>query len=582
MSDANPFLFDRPLSELDPEITRLVDAEGSRQDGKAILIASESLCPAPVAEALASPFSAIYAEGYPSTRMMEWERDRVHDHARHLAFNRRYADRRYYKGCEYVNFIEVVAQKRAAELFSTNGLRPEDLHVNVQPLSGSVANSAIYTAFLEPGDLLMGMALPHGGHLTHGSELNRSGKHFRILPYLLDPKTSKLDYQAIIDAAREHQPRMLIAGGSAYPWALDWEALRRAASQVRKGCFLLADISHPAGLVATGEFPSPVGYADVISLTTHKTLCGPRGAIVITTDRDRAKAVDQGVFPGEQGGPHIHQIAAKAVAFGIGLTEEFGNLMRIVKSNASALANELMELGVKVQGGGTESHLFLVDLKAARKDSGVPLYGDIAANILDLCNITVNKNTIPGDEAAAHPTGIRLGTTLISQQGHGETTMRQLARLIHRVIEASQTFTVTTGGGVRGRARIPLEILEEVREAVASITGTRPPDSPAEDLSRAEAGTLEIRGERSGVFLQDILTTDVLALKPGESQRIDITVTRSDEYKKNITLDVLFQHLSGIFANTLPEGVTVDEKNSKTLLTGGETRNWCFSLLARR
>jgi len=519
MSDANPFLFDRPLSELDPEITRLVEAEGSRQDGKIILIASESLCPAPVAEALASPFSAIYAEGYPSTRMMEWERDRVHDHARHLAFNRRYADRRYYKGCEYVNFIEVLAQKRAAELFAANGLRPEDLHVNVQPLSGSVANSAIYTAFLEPGDLLMGMALPHGGHLTHGSELNRSGKHFRILPYLLDPKTSKLDYQAIIDAAREHQPRMLIAGGSAYPWALDWEALRRAASQVRKGCFLLADISHPAGLVATGEFPSPVGYADVISLTTHKTLCGPRGAIVITTDRDRAKAVDQGVFPGEQGGPHIHQIAAKAVAFGIALTEEFGNLMRMVKSNASVLASELMELGVKVQGGGTESHLFLVDLKATRKDSGVPLYGDIAANILDLCNITVNKNTIPGDEAAAHPTGIRLGTTLISQQGHGEATMRQLARLIHRVIEASRTFTVTTGGGVRGRARVPLEILEEVREAVASITGARPPDSPAQVLEGAEAGTLEVRGERSGVFLQDILTTDVLALKPGESQR---------------------------------------------------------------
>ena len=517
MSQRRPLTFEDSLASVDPEIKRLIEAEEHRQQGKIILIASESLCPSPVAEALASPYSAIYAEGYPSTRMSEWERERVNDRPRHLAFNRRYADRRYYKGCEYVNFVEVLAQKRAAELFAANGVRPDDLHVNVQPLSGSVANSAIYTAFLEPGDLIMGMALPHGGHLTHGSELNRSGKFYRVLPYLVDPETKRLDYDAIIDAAREHQPRMIIAGGSAYPWEIDWEALQRAVREVRRGCFLLADISHPAGLVAAGEYPSPVGYADVISLTTHKTLCGPRGAIIITSDRRRAQAVDMGVFPGEQGGPHINQIAAKAVAFEIAGTETFKTLMRRVKDNAATFAAELQELGVTIQGGGTESHLFLVDLKGSRKPSGIPLYGDICANLLDLCGIVVNKNTIPGDESAAHPTGIRIGTTLVSQQGYEADDMRALARLVHRIIDAARTFQVVTAGGWRGRARVEAEVLAEVRAAVRELTGRPLPDAPDPSTPvPAGSSALRVRGERAGVFLQGILSCNVLGLGPGE------------------------------------------------------------------
>jgi glycine hydroxymethyltransferase len=271
--------------------------------------------------------------------------------------------------------------------------------------------------------------------------------------------------------------------------------------------------------VAAGEFPSPIGYADVVSLTTHKTLCGPRGAIIITTDRVRAKDIDMGVFPGEQGGPHIHQIAAKAVAFGLAQTETFRTLMRTVKANALSFAEELMRLGVKVQGGGTESHLFLVDLKGTRKDSGVPLYGDIAANILDLCNITANKNTIPGDEAAAYPTGIRIGTTLVSQQGYGPDHMKTIAGLFHRVIDTARTFTVTTGGGVRGRARVPFDVMADVREAVARLTNAVAPDTPERRPAHPETSGLEVRGERAGVFLQDILTTDVLALRPGEGQR---------------------------------------------------------------
>lgn len=520
---SEPF-FQQSLESVDQEIHALTAAESRRQEGKVILIASESICPSPVAEAFSSPFSAIYAEGYPSTRMSVWERDFVEDRPRHLAFNRRYADRRYYKGCEYVNFVEVLAQKRAAGLFAANGLRPDDLFVNVQPLSGSAANNAVYTAFLEPGDTIMGMALPHGGHLSHGSVLNRSGMLYRVVPYVLDPDTYRLDYDAIKDMARRHRPRMLIAGGSAYPWALDWRALREAADGVPGGCLLLADISHPAGLVAAGEFPSPVGFADVISMTTHKTLCGPRGAVIITTDPDRAKAVDLGVFPGEQGGPHVHQIAAKAVAFGLAATDPFKALMRQVRANADAFARSLVDLGCPVAGGGTESHLLLVDLKGLAREGGAPLYGDIAANLLDLCNITLNKNTIAGDTSAAHPSGLRIGTTLVSQQGYVEEDMATLAGLIHRLLTAARTFEITTPGGVRGRARVPLEVLEEVRAAVEDLTGSRapdavPPEPPEGAAVKDGAGALAVRGERAGVFLQSVLTTDVLAVEEGARER---------------------------------------------------------------
>ena len=521
MPRSSRFSFDAPLSELDPEISGLIDSEGARQEGKIILIASESLCPKPVAAALASPYSAIYAEGYPSTRMCHWERDRVSDHDRHLAFNRRYADRRYYKGCEYTNFIEVLAQKRAAELFAANGLRADDLFVNVQTLSGSGANNAIYTAFLEPGDTIMGMALPHGGHLSHGSELNRSGKFYRVFSYTLDPRTGRLDYDAIKDQVREHRPKILIAGASAYPWGIDWAALREAADQV-PGCLLLGDISHPSGLVAAGLFPSPVGHADVVSLTTHKTLCGPRGAIIITTDRERAAAIDAAVFPGEQGGPHINQIAAKAVAFGIAQKPEFKELMSQVRRNADAMAAALARKGAVIPGGGTESHLFLVDLKGTRKRSGVPLYGDIAANVLDLCGITLNKNTIPGDLSAAHPTGVRIGTTLVSQQGYDEADMEVLADLIYKIIDGAETFTVITGGGVRGRARLDLDLMEEVRAGIAALTKNLPPDTltpapMAEEVRTHDPVGIEVRGERSGPFLQSVCTAEVLSLGAEES-----------------------------------------------------------------
>lgn len=524
MSRKSPFLFDIPLAEADPDLARLSASEGDRQDGKLILIASESLCPQPVREALVSPYSAIYAEGYPSTRMMTFERGIIHDHDRHLAFNRRYADRRYYKGCEYVNFVEVLAQKRAAEAFAANGVRADDIFVNVQTLSGSAANNAIYTAFVEPGDLVMGMALPHGGHLTHGSHLNRSGKFYRIHPYTVDERTGRLDYDAIRDAVKEHQPRMLIAGASAYPWEFDWEALRHAADQVGgRGCILLADMSHPAGLIAAGQFSSPMGYADVMSMTTHKTLCGPRGAVILTTDRDHADAIDSGVFPGEQGGPHVNQMAAKAVAFKLAQTDTFKELAGRIRANADALCTALIEQGLRIQGDGTASHLCLVDLKGSRKPSGVPLYGDIAANILDLCNITTNKNTIIGDESAAHPTGLRLGTTVLSQQGYGPADMTTIAALIGKVVDACETFTVTTGGGVRGRARVDHDALEEVKAGVLALTKTVPPDTlPAREqpleIDRP-AAAVAIRGERAAAFLQNAVTSDVFPLEAGQQHR---------------------------------------------------------------
>ncbi len=520
---AHPFRFDRDLAAVDPEMAALVGFEEQRQERKIILIASESLCPRPVREVLASGFGNLYAEGYPSTRMLRDEAHLAEDHDRHLAFNRRYADRRYYKGCEYVNFVEVLAARRAAELFARTaegGIRPSDIHVNVQPLSGSAANNAIYTAFVRPGATVMGMALPHGGHLTHGSSLNRSGIFFRIVPYELDPRTGRLDYDRIRDQAREHQPEMIIAGGSACPFDIDWAALREAAAEVRGGCTLLADISHPAGLVAAGLLRNPVGIADVVSLTTHKTLCGPRGAIILTTDPERARRIDLAVFPGEQGGPHVNQIAAKATAFRLAATPEFRNLMAAVKGHARTLAEELVSRGFTVATGGTETHLLLLDLREIPGRKGPPLKGDIAANILDLAGITCNKNTIPGDRSAAHPSAIRLGATIIAQMGFGEPEVRRLAGLIARTLASTETFEVHGGSGLLGRGKIPLAALDGVRAEVAEMMGGPPPHAPGDNGAspHADPVCLEIRGERAIDFLRQAATSDVAALTEGACQ----------------------------------------------------------------
>ncbi len=476
-------LFQHGLQDVDPDIVRLMRLEDERQVRKVNLIASESLAPMAVREATDSPFANVYAEGLPSTRMTRLESDRLDEFEHHLAYYRRFGDRRYYKGCEYANFVEALAQRRAAELFATDGdpnaavrVAADDIRVNVQPLSGAAANNAVYTAFAKPNDTVMGMSLVTGGHLTHGSPVNRSGKVFQIVSYEIDETTGRLDYDRIRALAKEHRPRIVVAGFSAYPWTIDWMAFRSICDEV--GALLLADISHPSGLVATGHFPSPIGIADVTMTTTHKTLCGPRGAILMSTDREIAKAIDMAVFPGEQGGPHMHTIAAKAVAFKIANTEAFRDLQRRVLANSRHFAQCLADRGIEIAYGGTESHLFLVDLKALAT-GGKKTFpeGEVVSRILDACGITVNKNSIAGDKSPLRPSGIRIGTTWVTQQGYGDREIEKLAELVERVLRSIRPFK--PGGGARGgRGRIPFEVMEEVRSEVEQLVRSVSSDSP--------------------------------------------------------------------------------------------------------
>lgn len=529
------YVFSQSLAEIDPEVQKLLDLEDERQGRKIILIASESICPAPVREALTSSFSNIYAEGYPSWRYTEaCNRDAL-DYPRLLAYFRRYSNLRYYKGCDYADFIETLAQKRLAALFATPEWPAEKIFANVQPLSGAAANNAVYNAFVRPGDTALGLDLTHGGHLTHGSPANRSGMIFRMIPYGVNPSTGRLDYEQLERLAAEHRPRLIIAGASAYPWHIDWDRLAAAADGV--GAILLADIAHPAGLVAAGLFPSPIGKAHVVSFTTHKTLCGPRGAALLATDPAIAARINLGVFPGEQGGPHLNQIAAKAVAFELAARPEFKELMVRTQANARAMSETLAQEGFKIVYGGTETHLFLIDLKSGTyaSDCGCPLKGELASRILDLAGIVVNKNTIPGDENAAHPTAIRIGTTWLSQLGCTEPEARKLARLIARVLKGCHPFQYMENAGYQGRAKVDLRLLLEARREVAELLGRLeggsgyphfdasllsqakepvPAAAPAKGalLVPGDAGLLEVWGERAHCFVQSIGSADLSGL----------------------------------------------------------------------
>lgn len=463
------FFFQDELSVVDPDTNYLINLEEERQARKIMLIASESICPRPVKEALASVFTNLYAEGYPHMRFIKEERADLLDFDRQLTFHRRYADRRYYKGVDYVNFIEALAQKRCAELFASPEVPAERIFANVQPLSGTAANNAIYEAFLEPGDTVMGMALDSGGHLTHGSEANRSGKTYNVVPYKVNKETGRLDYDEIKRLAIEHQPKMIIAGYSAYPWDIDWKKLREIADEIEGGCILHADIAHTAGLVSAGVVSNPVGIADVTMFTTHKTMCGPRGAVIITTDEEKARAIETAVFPGEQGGPHICNIAAKAVCFKIAQSDEFKRLQEGIVENAAHLANALEKLGLKLAYGGTNTHMVLIDLKGIKTKTGSQLSGEAVSRILDLCGLTCNKNAIAGDDNPVHPTAIRLGTTWATQRGMGKAEMEKIAKLIHKVLTNIYPFTYIGGTGRIGRAKIDFDIMEEVKKEVEEI-----------------------------------------------------------------------------------------------------------------
>lgn len=383
------------LKNADPEIARELDNELNRQRNKLELIASENIVSKAVLEAQGSVLTNKYAEGYPG--------------------------KRYYGGCEFVDNVEQLAIDRAKKLFGAE-------YVNVQPHSGAQANMAVFFALLTPGDTVMGMNLTDGGHLTHGSPVNMSGKYFKIVPYGVMKETETIDYDALEKTAKECQPKLIVAGASAYSRIIDFKRLADIAHGV--GAYLMVDIAHIAGLVAAGEHPSPVPYADVVTTTTHKTLRGPRGGMIMCKDAEFGKQFNKAVFPGIQGGPLMHVIAAKAVALGEALKPEFKDYAVQVKKNAAALADTLMKDGFRIVSGGTDNHLMLVDLTS----KGIT--GKIAQNVLDEVNITANRNTIPFEPLSPFVTsGLRLGSPALTTRGFKEEDMREVGNIIALVLD---------------------------------------------------------------------------------------------------------------------------------------------------
>ena len=381
----------------DPEIADSFDKELRRQRENIELIASENYVSPAVMAAMGSIFTNKYAEGYPG--------------------------KRYYGGCEYVDIAENLARDRACALYGAE-------HANVQPHSGAQANAAVYFALLKPGDTIMGMALDNGGHLTHGSPANLSGTYFNVIPYGVSPETGRIDYDDVMRLAMEHRPKLIVAGASAYPRSIDFARFREIADAC--GAYLMVDMAHIAGLVAAGEHMNPVPYADVVTTTTHKTLRGPRGGMILCREK-YAKAIDKAIFPGTQGGPLMHVIAAKAVCFKEAETDEFKDYQKQIVKNAQAMARRFTERGVRLVSGGTDNHLMLVDL------SDREMTGKTLEKLLDRAHITVNKNTVPGEKRSPFITsGIRIGTPAATTRGMREPEMIEIADMIADVIERGE------------------------------------------------------------------------------------------------------------------------------------------------
>jgi glycine hydroxymethyltransferase len=404
------------LRESDPEILQVIKDETRRQNKKLELIASENFVSCAVLEALGSQLTNKYAEGYPG--------------------------RRYYGGCEFVDVAENLAIERAKQLFGAD-------HANVQPHSGSQANQAVYFACLKPGDTILGMDLSAGGHLTHGSPVNQSGAWFKVIHYGVRKEDERIDYDQVRDLALKHRPKLIIAGASAYPRIIDFRIFREIADEA--GALLMVDMAHIAGLVAAGVHPSPVPYADFVTTTTHKTLRGPRGGMILTTE-EHAKAIDKAVFPGMQGGPLMHVIAAKAVSFKEALQPEFKTYQRQIVENAKTLGETLQGHGFPLVSGGTDNHLLLVKVK----EKGFT--GKEAEELLDSVGITVNKNSIPFETESPFVTsGIRMGTAALTTRGMGAAEMRLIGNLIAQTLERGrQDFTEIRGAIAGLTERFPL------------------------------------------------------------------------------------------------------------------------------
>lgn len=395
------------LAGIDPEVAQAIGLECQRQQNKIELIASENFVSRAVMEAQGSVLTNKYAEGYPGHR--------------------------YYGGCEYVDIVEQLAIDRAKALFGAD-------HANVQPHSGAQANTAVYFALLQPGDTILGMNLAHGGHLTHGSPVNISGKYFNIIPYGVDRVHHRIDYDEVRKLALTHRPKLIVAGASAYPRIIDFALMGQIAREA--GALFMVDMAHIAGLVATGLHPSPIPHADVVTTTTHKTLRGPRGGMILCR-AEHAKAIDKAIFPGTQGGPLMHVIAAKAVAFKEALDDDFRLYQAQIIKNAQALANKLMEEGFTLVSGGTDNHLMLLDLR------GKNLTGKVAEKVLDEIGVTVNKNAIPFDtESPLVTSGIRIGTPATTTRGMKEEAMARIGEII------SLTLSNPNDAAVQAKAKV--------------------------------------------------------------------------------------------------------------------------------
>jgi glycine hydroxymethyltransferase len=399
------------LRKADPKVVEAMNLELGRQRDKIELIASENFVSQAVMEAMGTVLTNKYAEGYPG--------------------------KRYYGGCEYVDIVEDLARDRAKQLFGAE-------HANVQPHSGAQANMAVYMSVLKPGDTLLGMNLAHGGHLTHGSPVNFSGILYNFVAYGVDPQNHRIEYDEVRRLAVEHKPKMIVAGASAYPRVIDFAKLREIADEV--GAMLMVDMAHIAGLVATGVHPSPVPYADFVTTTTHKTLRGPRGGMILCRE-SYAKAVDKAVFPGVQGGPLMHIIAAKAVSFGEALLPEFKTYTEKIVENAKALAESLVSQGINLVSGGTDNHLILIDLR------NLNLTGKVAEHILDEIGVTVNKNAIPFDPTSPFVTsGIRIGTAAVTSRGMDTEAMKAIAEIMALTLKNPEDAAVHEQ--VRGKVKV--------------------------------------------------------------------------------------------------------------------------------
>jgi glycine hydroxymethyltransferase len=525
MSD---FLFRGTLADVDADVHHLAEIETERQYRRLILIPSESSTPQAVREALSTTFHNLYAEGYPDEATRWMGEDAILDYETMLGEYRRYSDPRYYKGVEYADVVEALARRRAAELFAANGLSADDLFVNVQALSGGPANNAVYHALVKPGDTVMGMDLLHGGHLSHGSPVNRSGKYYNIVSYSVDPDTERIDYDAVQRLAEEHRPKMIITGFSSYPWQADFNRMRAIADSV--GAVLMADIAHVAGLVAGGVYPSPIGIADVVTTTTHKTLCGPRGALIFTHKGLLARKIDRAVFPGEQGGPHVNVFAALAVALKLADSEQFKGLQKQIIANCVAFTKQFEKRGFRIPYGGTDTHLMNLDVKSI-EDGDAYLNGDQAARLLDLAGIVTNRNTIPGDKSALHPTGLRMGTPWITQRGFDEKMAAALADIISDLFAATTPYRQKSSRRLNLRSKVTFEALNQARIKVRELAfkagiDTEPgargyphfyylDDQPA---AKGNLAAYDIEGEKAAHFLNYALSSDVEALHEGDVQ----------------------------------------------------------------